>query len=118
MISDMVRHVSLAAILILGLSITGSAQTSGAVVIDSDLRLFTLMTALNAAGFDVELGAQYHPVRVAARNLGKQLDAGLVERLRDFYKAQKRDQSDDAQLSKYISLAVSLTDAPEFKVPF
>lgn len=118
MIRGMFRHLSLVVVLVLALASAGSAQTSGAVVINSDLRLFAMMTALNAAGFDVELGSQYHPVRVAARNLGKQLDPELTARLQDFYKAHKRDQSDEAQLSKYVSLAVSLSAPPDFKLPF
>src|SRR5262245_9305143 len=99
-------------LLIIAISTTSAAQSSSAVRIDSDLRLFTLMTALNAAGFDVELGSQYHPARAEVRNLVKELSPELVARLRDFYQTHKRDQSDDAQLSKYISLVVSLTAPP------
>jgi len=90
-------------------------QSTGAVHIDTDLRLLTVMTALNAAGFDVELGNDYHPVRQTVRNLAKQLDPALIARLKDFYQTHKRSESDDAQLSKYISLAVSLTAPPDFK---
>src|SRR5207247_1741525 len=56
-------------------------QTPGAVGVDSDLRLFTTLAALNAAGFDVELGAQYHPVRSAVRKFADGLDPDLKRRL-------------------------------------
>lgn len=79
------------------------------------MRLFATMAALNAAGFDVELGSQYHPVRAALRKVAEGVDRDLVERLRQFYAARKGDQTDEAQLAKYISLAVMLTDAPELK---
>src|SRR5579884_4226658 len=96
---------------------TGYGQSSGAVVIDSDMRLFTTMVALNAAGYDVELGQQYHPARVAARTLGQKLDPELVQRLKEFYATHKRSETDDVQLAKYISLAVMATAPPDLKLP-
>jgi len=86
-------------------------------VIDSDMRLFTTMVALNAAGYDVELGQQYHPARVAARTLGQKLDPELVQRLKEFYATHKRSETDDVQLAKYISLAVMATAPPDLKLP-
>ena len=62
------------------------------VVIDSDMRLFTMMAALNAAGYDVELASQYHPVREAVRKFSQDVDPDLVARLKEFYKRNKRDQ--------------------------
>ena len=103
-------------VLLAGWSLSASAQASN-VVFQPDLRLFTTMAALNAAGFDVEFGAQYHPVREAVRKYVQDLDPDLVERLKSFYKSRKGDQTDEAQLSKYISLAVMLTDPPNFKPP-
>src|SRR5262249_50187469 len=48
--------------------------------------------------------------------LAQQLDPDLIGRLKDFYKSHKHSQGDDAQLSKYISLALLLTDPPEMKL--
>jgi len=112
----MFRRFGWACLLFLCGSVAARAQSSGAVLINTDIRVFTTMVALNAAGYDVELGPQYHPVREAVRNLGIRLDLGLVKRLQDFYRAHKRTESDDAQLSKYISLAVFVTDPPDFKL--
>jgi tetratricopeptide (TPR) repeat protein len=113
----MFRRLVLLLSLLLALATASYAQSSGAVLIDTDLRFFTAMVALNAAGYDVELGSQYHPVRVAARNLGDKLDPDLRQRLHDFYEAHKRNETDEAQLSKYISLAVMATAPPELKLP-
>jgi tetratricopeptide (TPR) repeat protein len=104
----------------LGLSLlflsTGSAFAQGSsVTIEPDLRLFTTMAALNVAGLDIEFGAQYHPVREIVRKYAEGLDPDLVARMREFYRSRKGDQTDEAQLPKYISLAVSLTHPPEFK---
>src|SRR3989475_638883 len=85
------------------------------VTVQPDLRLFTTMAALNAAGFDVEFGSEYHPVRQAVRKYAAEVDADLRTRLKDFYRSHKSQESDEAQLAKYISLAVSISDAPAFK---
>jgi hypothetical protein len=115
MIFRMFKSFRLVFLLLLAMPLASGAQ-SGAVQINTDMRLFTTMVALNAAGFNVELGSKYHPVRIAARNVVKQLSPDLVSRLTEFYEGHKHGQSDDAQLSKYISLAVSLNDPPEFKI--
>src|SRR5215475_8296360 len=113
----MFRRLVLGSLLLLSVSTISYAQSSGSVVIDSDMRFFTAMVALNAAGFDVELGAQYHPVRVAARSLAQNLDPDLLQRLQEFYVSHKKNETDDAQLAKYISLTVMATAPPELKLP-
>src|SRR5436305_1150252 len=101
-------------LLVLTLALPALAQ-NGNVAILPDLRLFTTMAALNAAGFDIEFGSQYHPVREAVRHYADGLDPQLLEQLRTFYKLRTGNETDEAQLPKYISLAVSLSDAPAFK---
>jgi tetratricopeptide (TPR) repeat protein len=113
----MFRRLALVSSLLLVLNTAAQAQSSGAVVINTDMRLFTAMVALNGAGFDVELGSQYHPVRVAARNIAQKLDPDLLSRLKQFYTEHKRNESDDAQFAKYVSLAVMATPPPELKLP-
>src|SRR5262249_33805878 len=73
--------------------------------------------ALNAAGFDVDFGSQYHPVREVVRSYAKLVDPDLIDRLKAFYKLRKGSQTDEAQLAKYISLAVNISDPPALK-PF
>src|SRR5689334_3583662 len=90
------------------LAVPASAQTN--VILQPDLRMFTLMAALNAAGFDVEFGPQYHPVREAVRKYASEVDPDLIARLKFFYNSKKGSQSDEAQLQKYISLVVNVSD--------
>ena len=97
------------------LALPAVPQTNSSVTVQPDLRLFTTMAALNAAGYDVEFASDYHPVREAVRKYATEIDADLLGRLRSFYKTQKGTETDDAQLGKYISLAVNITDAPAFK---
>ncbi len=105
----------IAAVCIVVILATPAFAQNGNVAILPDLRLFATMAALNAAGFDIEFGSQYHPVREAVRHYADNLDPQLLADLRNFYKARKGDQTDEAQLPKYISLAVSLTDPPALK---
>src|SRR5437016_11269988 len=103
------------AMLALFLLLTAFVPQTTNVTVQPDLRLFTTMAALNAAGFDIEFGSQYHPVRETVRHYADNLDPELLAQLRAFYKSRKGDQTDESQLPKYISLAVSLTDPPGLK---
>jgi tetratricopeptide (TPR) repeat protein len=94
-------------------AIPSLAQSS--VTIDEDMRVFTTVAALNVAGFDVELGSQYHPARAELRKIADTLDPELLKKLKEFYASHKGGRSDEEQLAKYISLAVVLTDAPALK---
>src|SRR2546428_11110908 len=85
------------------------------VIVQPDLRLFTTMAGLNAAGFDVEFASEYHPVRQTVRKYAAEVDADLRLRLKYFYSSHKGQETDEAQLAKYISLAVSISDPPAFK---
>lgn len=107
-------RILLALILVVSFSTAALAQGSN-VTVEPDLRLFTTMAALNAAGFDIEFGPQYHPVREAVRKYAQGLDPDLFFRLKSFYNSRKGDQTDEEQLAKYISLAVSVSAPPDFK---
>ena len=85
------------------------------IVIDQDIRVFTMVAALNVAGFDVELASQYHPVRAEIRKIAEGLDPDLLQKMKEFYTTHRPSGVDDDQLAKYISLAVVLTDPPAFK---
>lgn len=89
-----------------------SMPVQSPIVIDDDIRIFTVVTALNVSGFDVELGSEYHPVRAEIRKIADDLDPILLQRMRDYYKSHKSGATDDEQLAKYISLAIVLTDPP------
>lgn len=102
------------AALVLTLTTSGFSQQTNANI-SRDVRLFTAMAALNAAGFDIEFGSHYSPVREAVRKYSEGVDPDLLARLKTFYLREKANESDEAQLAKYISLAVNLGDPPDFK---
>jgi hypothetical protein len=99
-----------------GAAVSASPQAQSSIIIDDNLRVFTMVAALNVAGFDVELGPRYHPAREEVRKVATTLDADLLQRLRVFYSTHKFGEPDENQLAKYISLAVLLGDPPDFKL--
>lgn len=106
----------IAALAVLAISAPAWSQ-SRTVSIDRDLRLFTMMAAINTAGFDVELGGDgYHSVRKEMRKIAGELDPAFVARLRQFYATQKGAQSDELQLPKYVGLALALSGPPDFSL--
>src|SRR5215204_3880418 len=89
-----------------------SMPVQSPIAIDDDIRIFSMVTALNISGFDVELGSQYHPVRAEIRKIADELDPALLQRMRYYYRTHKAGGSDEDQLARYMSLAVVLTDPP------
>ena len=81
----------------------------------ADLRLFTVMAALNAAGFDYEQPNQeMSPVRQAVRLALKDLEPSLSSRLAAFYQSHLGVQAEARRQIAYTSLALLITDAPSF----
>lgn len=86
------------------------------VVVDTNQTLFTVLAAINVAGYDDGLDA------AGASPLRKQIRAKLLAHelpvyndLRVFYKGHLKDDP-AANLSQYISLAIFLGDPPDFKL--
>jgi len=79
-----------------------------------DVRIFTIMAALNAAGFDFERkGVEMSAVRVAVRDQLKNLDKDLLFRLKSFYRNWSPSQVQTIQ-SAYTSLALLIQGPPDF----
>src|SRR5688572_3700156 len=117
MISGMFFRHFIALVLIVFVAGPASSQTSN-VIIDSDLRLFTTMAALNVSGFDIEIASQYHPVRAEVRKFAEGVDPDLLQRMRAFYTSRKGNETDEAQFAKYVSLSVVLTNPPALNLAF
>jgi tetratricopeptide (TPR) repeat protein len=109
MVLRLTRVLALVCACLLG---AAAAPVQSPIAIDDDIRVFTIVAALNAAGFDAELGSQFRPERVEVRKIAEGLDPGLLQRLREFYSTHMAGGTHEEQLAKYISLAVVLTDPP------
>ena len=102
--------------LIAGFQVTSGQFTPAvdvAAEIDRDLRVFTVMAALNASGFDVEFAPQYHPVRQLVREQLTDLDPDLSSRLSEFYEDNRGNSTHEDEVTRYISLALNLTEPPD-----
>jgi tetratricopeptide (TPR) repeat protein len=91
-----------------------AAQNSEMGSIDASPSLFTVMAAINAAGYKADLSSpNNHPIR-------DQIQAELAKRqipslpaLKDFFE-KHRKRTDTQELSQYISFALSCTGPPNF----
>jgi tetratricopeptide (TPR) repeat protein len=82
--------------------------------LDASPSLFTVMAAINAAGYDAEVDApSNHPLRDEIRKhlAGKNLRS--VAALKEFFRSH-RQRTDTAELSQYISYAL-VVDPPAFE---
>jgi hypothetical protein len=88
------------------------------VRIDSDVRTFVVMAAINAAGFDYETGGQpLTPARAELRRDLAKLDPALKARLAAFYKSHRRQQIDEGtDALRYAALSLLMTEPPSFEI--
>jgi tetratricopeptide (TPR) repeat protein len=83
--------------------------------LDGSETLFTVLAAINASGYNADLdSAANGPIRKQVRDsiAAKHLDS--VEALKKFFEAHKQTNS-DAELSQYISFALTLDGPPSFE---
>ena len=100
------------ALLALSLAVRADQPETGQL--DASPTLFTVMAALNAAGFDAGLDApNSHPLRKEVRAEMARLDIPSLPAIRKFV-AEHRQQDPTAELSQYISLALTLGGPPDF----
>lgn len=101
-----------AAVLPFAAALPSAAQQ--AEQLKADIRMFSVMAAINAAGYDDGLGAASDsPARKALREDLSALDASVVTRLKTFFE-QNRLQDPDLNLSQYISFALMCGEPPFF----
>jgi hypothetical protein len=90
------------------------------VSLQPDARLIIVMAALNAAGFDpTPAGKEPSPFRLLVRKDQANIDAGLRERLKDFFDRKKLPAPATAadQAARYVSLAYALGAPPLLDAP-
>jgi hypothetical protein len=89
------------------------------VRIESDVRMFVVMAAVNIAGFDYEpYGQAMTPARVELRkDLAAKVSPQVKEKLAAYYKAHRRAGVDEAvDASRYAALSLLMTQPPSFSV--
>ncbi len=84
-----------------------------------DVRVFAVMAALNAAGFDSapEVLAQ-NPLRRAVKERMSSVSGELLYKLRDFYEGAGDEGGVEKRQARFISYALLMNGPPDFSVPF
>lgn len=108
----MKRLLPLAAVCLLSLSRLFGAES---IRLDTNENLFAVLTAINLAGYDAELtSGNNSPVRQQVRDYLAKRNIPVLPELKTFY--AKHTQKDSlADLSQYMSFALSLDGPPDFK---
>jgi tetratricopeptide (TPR) repeat protein len=89
------------------------------VRIESDVRMFVVMAAVNVAGFDYEPGKQaLTPARAVLRkDLAGRVDPQLKAKLSAYYKSHRRAGIDEGvDASRYAALSLLMTPPPSFSI--
>ncbi len=100
-------------ILLLASGFRGQAQIPS-ILIQPDIRVFTVLGALRAAGFD-EGSLLLHPAGLPIAREFRSLPTDLKARLSRFYDSHRRGDDPQKELTKYISLAFVIDGPPDFK---
>lgn len=89
------------------------------VSFEADTRLITMMAALEAAGFDSQPGQEPSVFRAKVRKDLAALDPDLRGRLKAFYERNRLPAPASAadQASRYVSLALAVSQPPDFLAP-
>ena len=83
--------------------------------LDGNLTLFSVLAAINAAGYDADLASpNNHPARMAVRQAIAATDVPVLADLKKFV-AEHRQSDPSAELSQYISFALSAGGPPGFE---
>jgi hypothetical protein len=94
--------------------------------LDSNIQLFTVLAAINAAGFDAGLDSPLYQAQASAESpnvaglrleIRKALESDkppVISELKKIYEQHKPRHSDAEDFSQYVSLALSITGPPDF----
>lgn len=106
----------LAGVIVYPLRAQGPAPTQGQL--DASPSLFAVLTAINAVGYDAEIdSATNDPLRAQIRQAIASKNLPSVKRLKSLFDA-RRKWDWNAELSQYISYALSVEGPPLFKPKF
>ncbi len=96
--------------------IAARADTPEIGQLDASPALFTVMAALNLAGYDADLASPHnHPLRNAIRTELEKRSIPSLPALKEFF-ASHRKRTDAQTLSQYISFALSANGPPNFEM--
>jgi tetratricopeptide (TPR) repeat protein len=99
---------------ILAIALAAHAAPAETGQLDASPSLFTVMAAINAAGYDADLASpNNHPLRLAIREELAKRNIPSLPALKEFFEKHKY-VNQTAELGQYISFALSCTGPPNF----
>ncbi len=99
---------------ILAIALAARAAPAQLGQLDASPTLFTVMAAINAAGYDAEIDSpNSHPLRKAIREELAKRNIPVLPALKQFFAAHRK-RTDTAELGQYISFALSSSGPPDF----
>ena len=105
-------------VLVASLLLTPASAQQPQGQLDASPTLFTVMAALNASGFDEGVNSpNTHPLRRQMLEWVARRNPPSLARIRDFISSRRAD-TPAAELSRYVTLALSLDGPPNFKPRF
>ena len=101
---------------ILAIALGARAAPAERGQLDASPTLFTVMAAINAAGYDAELASpNTHPLRLAIRADLARRDIPSLAAIKELFR-QHRKSTDTPDLSQYISFALTAGPPPDFAI--
>lgn len=101
---------------LLAATLAAHADQSGLGQLDASPTVFTVMAALNAAGFDAGLNSpDTHPIRASIRAELAKRNIPSLQAIKDFV-AKNHRRTDAEELSQYISFALTAGPPPRFAI--
>jgi tetratricopeptide (TPR) repeat protein len=101
---------------ILAIALSARANPAEQGQLDASQSLFTVMAAINAAGYNAGLSSPNNsPLRNSIRAALAKRNIPSLAALKDFFE-QHHQPNDTAELSQYISFALTCTGPPDFAV--
>jgi tetratricopeptide (TPR) repeat protein len=95
-----------------------SARAAEEGQLDASPTLFSVLAAVNAAGYDADLeSASNHPLRLAVRKHLEARNIPVLAEMKRFVRDHKQ-ANPTAELSQYVSFALSVEGPPDFEYRF
>ena len=92
------------------------SESAGNVLLESNEQLFYVLAAINAAGYDAGLNSGGSETRRLAREFLQAQNAAVLPQLKAFYEQHRVPNDPTRDLGQYISLALLMGSAPDFKL--
>ena len=111
--AESLSRFAFCAILAMALAARAAAPQPGQL--DANITLFTVMAAINAAGYDADLASPTnHPLRQAIRAELAKRKIDCLPELKKFFDVHHK-KNDTLELSQYISFALAVQGPPTFR---